>query len=492
MAIIDEIGKRPGAVALTDPSGSVTFERLLRDAGVVAAALATAHRSGEPGPVAILAEPSIDFVRALLGIWVAGRVAVPLHHRHPAPELRSALDLAGVSAILHDSLSRARAVELTTDQRRPLAIEAGDRTAVSAAPAPQQGPALMLFTSGSTGRPKGVLHTHESLDAQMGSLIEAWRWTADDRIHLVLPLHHVHGLVNVVDCALRAGARCDIAPSFIATECWERLASGGLTLFMAVPTIYAKLIEVFDAADVTTRRRWSEGARRLRLMVSGSAALPIQTLERWEQITGHVLLERYGMTETGMLLSNRLERRVPGLVGFPLPGVEVRVVDEAGAPVAPPGSGELQVRSAGLFREYWNDPTATALAFADGWFRTGDVVKLERDGYRILGRASVDIIKTGGEKISALEIEDVLRTHEGIADCAVVGIPDRVWGERVCAAVTPAPPGAPTLDELRTWGKQRLATSKVPVELLVLDELPRNALGKVVKPRVVELFTPSS
>jgi malonyl-CoA/methylmalonyl-CoA synthetase len=224
-------------------------------------------------------------------------------------------------------------------------------------------------------------------------------------------------------------------------------------------------------------------------MVSGSAALPVRTLERWREISGHTLLERYGMTEFGMALSNPLhgERR-PGFVGTPLPGVEVRLVDEGGTPVGSGTAGELEVRGSNVFREYWRRAEATATAFRSGWFRTGDVGVLENGAYRILGRASVDIIKTGGYKISALEVEEMLRTHPAIAECAVVGVEDVEWGERVCAAVELASGSRLTLPDLRAWAKERLAPYKVPRALAAVPALPRNALGKVVKPEVAKLF----
>ena len=257
---------------------------------------------------------------------------------------------------------------------------------------------------------------------------------------------------------------------------------------MAVPTIYARLIAAWADADEATRGRWSAGARQLRLMVSGSAALPVSTLERWREITGHVLLERYGMTELGMVLSNSLTRRVPGHVGEPLPGVDVRLVDDAGSDVADGTPGELLVRGPNVFREYWRRPEATAEAFTDGWFRTGDVAVHEPDGFRMLGRLSVDIIKSGGEKVSALEIEEVYRTHPGVADCAVVGIEDPEWGERVCVAVVRVPGASDEAGSLRSWGKQRLAPAKVPSRYVFVDALPRNTLGKTIKPDVKKLF----
>jgi malonyl-CoA/methylmalonyl-CoA synthetase len=262
---------------------------------------------------------------------------------------------------------------------------------------------------------------------------------------------------------------------------------------MAVPTVYARLIDAWEGADPAERRLWSEGARACRLMVSGSAALPVTTLARWEAMTGHRLLERYGMTEIGMALSNPLygERR-SGFVGEPLPGVQVRLVDETDVPVRPGSPGEIQVKGPSVFREYWRRPADTVSAFTpDGWFRTGDLAVLESGAYRILGRTSIDILKSGGEKISALEIEDVLRSHHGVADCAVVGVADPDWGERVCAAIVPraeTQPGELSESELRTFVKSRLAPYKVPKHFLLVDDLPRNAMGKVTKVAVRDLF----
>ena len=353
--------------------------------------------------------------------------------------------------------------------------------------------AMIVYTSGTTGKPKGVVTTHANIAAQVTSLVTAWEWRADDWILLVLPLHHVHGIVNVLTCALWAGARCEMLPKFDAERVWARIAGGDLTLFMAVPTIYGKLITAWEAAAPERRRAWSAGCAppRMRLMVSGSAALPVQRLERWREITGHVLLERYGMTEIGMALANPLhgERR-PGFVGTALPGVEVRLVDEAGRPVPPGTPGEIEVRGETVFLEYWRRPDATGAAFRDGWFRTGDVAVSEQGAYRMLGRSSVDIIKTGGYKVSALEVEEVLRTHPAIAECAVVGVDDPEWGERICAAVERRGEAELTLAELQAWARERLAPYKIPRALRSVAALPRNALGKVTKREVAALFGP--
>jgi malonyl-CoA/methylmalonyl-CoA synthetase len=318
--------------------------------------------------------------------------------------------------------------------------------------------------------------------------VQAWAWRPSDRLLLVLPLHHVHGIINGLGSALAVRATCEILPSFDADTVWARLSSGEITVFTAVPTIYSKLIAAWDAAPALQAAR-SAGVRGLRLMMSGSAALPVHVLERWREISGHTLLERYGMTEIGMALSNPLEgERRPGSVGQPLPGVDVHLVDEEGIEVADGTPGELEIRGANVFHEYWQRPEETAAAFRNGWFRTGDMAVLENGSYRLLGRTSVDIIKTGGFKVSALEIEEVLRTHPAVAECAVVGVNDPEWGERVSAAVELKPGASLSLDDLQRWAKAILAPYKVPRALAPVNALPRNAMGKVVKPQVARLF----
>ena len=278
-------------------------------------------------------------------------------------------------------------------------------------------------------------------------------------------------------------------PRFDVNAVWDCITCGSLTLFMAVPTVYTKLIAAYDAAPPEHRKVLSSGCAAMRLMVSGSAALPVSTLLRWKEISGHTLLERYGMTEIGMALSNPLHGDcVPGSVGKPLPDVEVRLVGEDGKLVSSGSAGEIEVRGPSVFKEYWGKPEATGSAFRDGWFRTGDTAVVENGIYRILGRTSIDILKTGGHKASALEIEEVLRQHPAIAECAVVGVPDTEWGERVGAAVVLNHGQFLDLPSLRSWALTLMAAYKLPSRLLVLEALPRNAMGKVVKPSVVELF----
>jgi malonyl-CoA/methylmalonyl-CoA synthetase len=481
-----------GRLAIADAAGEHTCAALLDAAARVASALLGDAEDLAEARVCFLVPPSFEYAAVQWGVWRAGAIAVPLAVSHPPAELEYAIGDADASIVIaHPQfadvlrpLAQAHGARfLTTEQA--LAAEPRDLPSVD-----ESRRAMMLYTSGTTGRPKGVVWTHANLRAQVEMLTQAWAWRADDRTLLVLPLHHVHGIVNVLTCALWSGAVCEVHAKFDADAVWSRIESGELTVFMAVPTVYNRLIAAWDAASPERRERMSAGCRAMRLMVSGSAALPVRVLERWREISGHTLLERYGMTEIGMALGNPLhgERR-PGSVGLPLPGVEVRLVDEDGGEAEPGAPGEIEVRGPGVFLEYWRRPEATAEAFREGrWFRTGDVAVVEDGYYRILGRRSVDIIKTGGYKVSALEIEEVLRTHPGIAECAVVAVPDAEWGERVCAAVELRPGCSLTLETLQPWARERLAPYKLPRALAAVDALPRNAMGKVTKPEVAKLF----
>lgn len=498
IARAEEHGAR---VALAQGDAQLTYADLLAASARMAGVLLDGRADLDGARVALLTAPGIAHVVAQWATWRAGGVCVPLCTAHPPPELAYVLDDAEATIAVCDATYEP--------VLRPLCVERGIRLvrADAQAPAPTSAAlpalprvpperdALVIYTSGTTGKPKGAVTTHAILAAQIRSVVEAWSIDARDRIVHALPLHHLHGILNALCAMLWAGATCEMLPRFDADALWERLASGRVTLFMGVPTMYAKLTHTWDAAPELRRIAWSTGARALRLMVSGSAALPVAQLERWRAITGHTLLERYGMTELGMILGNLLggERRA-GTVGVPFPGVEVRLLDERGATVTSDGSpGEIQVRGPNVFAGYWRKPDATRASFTDdGWFRTGDIAVRDAGAYRILGRESVDILKTGGYKVSALEIEEALREHPAVAECAVVGVPDAEWGQRVAAALVLKADAQLDLDALRAWGKERIAPYKVPTLLRLVADLPRNALGKVQKPDVVKLFQTSA
>jgi malonyl-CoA/methylmalonyl-CoA synthetase len=481
----------PRGCANATTDGVFTYRDLLHISSQIATGLIQNTEDLQEQRVAFLIPPGFEYVATQWGIWRAGGIAVPLCVSHPLPELEYVISNSGASIIIahpnFEGILRSLAQEhnlrfILTSETLPSNIAHLPELDITRR-------ALILYTSGTTGKPKGVVTTHQNIQAQVTSLITAWEWTSSDRILHILPLHHIHGIVNVLTCALWAGAECHILSKFDTETVWRRICDGDLTLFMAVPTIYVKLIAAWETASSDRQKSMSEGCAKMRLMVSGSAALPVQVLEKWQTISGHFLLERYGMTEIGMALSNPLHgERLSGYVGKPLPEVEVRLVDENGELVPVGTPGEIQVKGPGVFLEYWQNPQATAKAFQDGWFRTGDTAVVENDNYRILGRMSVDIIKTGGYKVSALEIEEVLREHPDIQECAVVGVADLEWGERVCAALVLQGSEPLTLEAFRSWAKERLAVYKVPTQILTVEELPRNAMGKVIKPTVVELF----
>jgi malonyl-CoA/methylmalonyl-CoA synthetase len=481
--------------AVHDATGTYSYAALHSRATALARVLLDGRRDLDEARVGVLVAPGASWVIAMWAVWAAGGIAVPLSPLHPPAEWLYVLADADVSAIVVDDAHRARIV-----------ATAGDRSIVDVSAARDGGPlpiiggdrrALILYTSGTTGRPKGVVHTHASLAAQISALVEAWQWTALDRSLLVLPLHHVHGIVNVTCCALSVGAQLTMHEKFDAAAVWSLLEGDALSCFHAVPTIWARLLAAYDQADADTQLRRRVAMARLRLIVSGSAALPVSVLERWRTISGHTLLERYGMTEIGMALSNPYDGvRVPGHVGRPLPRVELRTVSESGDVLPSTEPGELEVRGPGVMLEYWRRPDDTARAFHDGWFRTGDVAVLEETeggpSYRLLGRQSTDILKTGGYKVSALEIEEALREHASVAECAVVGLPDEEWGERIGVAVELRQGASLTRDAMRAFLRDRLASYKVPTAMVITPQLPRNAMGKVMKPEVRGLFSSSS
>nr|XP_049574261.1 malonate--CoA ligase ACSF3, mitochondrial isoform X1 [Syngnathus scovelli]XP_049574262.1 malonate--CoA ligase ACSF3, mitochondrial isoform X1 [Syngnathus scovelli] len=533
--------------AVIDSSGSHSYKQLYASslglAGRINAALHSDLGCLEGRPISFLCANDASYTVAQWAIWMSGGTAVPLYKKHPASELEyiirdsnSALLVAGQPfAEISEPLAQRLALPyLTLPPTSKLdTLNSNDGQDVDEASTDwTERPAMIIYTSGTTGRPKGVLHTHGSIQAMVRCLVSEWAWSRDDVILHTLPLHHVHGIVNKLLCPLWVGATCVMLPDFHPQKVWEMLLSSkapAVTVFMAVPTIYSKLIHYYD--QHFTQPHVKDFVRavckeKIRLMVSGSAALPLPTLQRWQEITGHTLLERYGMTEIGMALSNPLKGpRVPGAVGLPLPGVEVRIVMEnmnnaiivegnhrenqvggnssiktfltSKRPLSQvrPGlerkEGELLVRGPSVFKEYWNKPQDTIASFADdGWFKTGDTAVFKDGVYWIMGRTSVDIIKSGGYKISALEVERHLLAHPDIMDVAVLGAPDDTWGQKVTAVVQLKEGHDLTLPDLKTWARERMASYVVPTGLLVVEQIPRNQMGKVNKKDLLRHFFP--
>ncbi|CAB1339513.1 unnamed protein product [Coregonus sp. 'balchen'] len=601
-------------LAIVDDSGSHSYRDLYGSsrglAGRIKAALDCPSGDLHGKRITFLCANDASYTVAQWASWMCGGTAVPLYRKHPLSELeyiisdsQSSLLVAGQPYA--DTLEPlAHRLGLPYLQLPPTSSLSSLLEAPETQPEPgitdwAQRPAMIIYTSGTTGRPKGVLHTHSNIQAMVQGLVSEWGWSRDDVILHTLPLHHIHGIVNKLLCPLWVGATTVMLPTFQPQKVWEVLLSSKapmVNVFMAVPTIYSKLIQHYE--QHFTQPRVQDFVRavckeRIRLMVSGSAALPQPTLLRWEEITGHTLLERYGMTEIGMALSNPLKGpRIPGAVGVPLPGVEVRIVmtNATSTTIAEGNSretqvrsglegkeGELMVRGDQVFTEYWNKPEATRESFTeDGWFKTeqrrleltevcvtlsvafvicltlpflespppppthtktshsvtlplsvpraaqdksGWDTAVYKDGvYWIMGRTSVDIIK----------------------NVAVIGVRDATWGQKVTAVVQLKRGLSMTLSELKTWARCCLRTGKhrakagparvkemrggterererrgdtnkcmdahssvprlqlehmapytIPTGLVLVEEMPRNQMGKVNKKDLLKHFFPS-
>ncbi|GIL63407.1 hypothetical protein Vafri_17443 [Volvox africanus] len=512
--LLARAGRNLGRTAIVSNKQIYSYDNLLTAADAINSELSKKLRNpasranvgatdvpDRPPRVGLYAAPGPEYLAATWAVWQAGGIVVPLATSHPPPELSYVCQDAGLSAVLTLPDQEARLGPIANEHGAALQLLepvagsststtridsssscVGDSQETEAAveavaadlrdlSASSTSGALIIYTSGTTGKPKGVLHTHRSLQAQVYALASAWRWRPSDRLLHCLPLHHIHGIVNALYCPSAVGASVEFLPKFAPAAVWQRIQSGDISVFMGVPTMYSYLLSHYDTQAAASPERAAAlrgAAGALRLTVSGSSACPLPILNRWRELSGDFLLERYGMTEIGMALSNpyKGERR-PGSVGTPLPGVEARIAPD----------GQLLVRGPNVFSEYWGRPAATSEAFdADGFFLTGDTASTSGSPpyFTIEGRTSVDIIKSSGYKISALQIESVVLEHPGIAEVAVLGVPDETFGEVVTALVAAKPQTAgtglaaqPEIGELQRFCRDRLAPYQVRMEALL-------------------------
>lgn len=490
-----ELNDSSSRIALSDGAKDWTYAALDQRIKQLATGLLGTKTDLSEERIAFFMPASVDYVTSLIAIWRAGGIAVPLNIAAAVSELEHALTCAKVTRLIVSPVTAPEAVEPLQELCTRLGVQVlvvGDIITEQVKAMPEltlERRAMILFTSGTTNKPKGVVTTHKGIRAQITTLLNAWGWHKDDSIPLFLPLHHIHGIINVLCCGLWIGAKVTLFPKFDMATILQQVQDRQYTVFMAVPTIYVKLIQYLETLDESSRTAITDGFKAMRLNISGSAACPVKLYNQWQELTSQVLLERYGMTEIGMGISNPYDgERRAGAVGIALPGVDAQLFDETHNIIdAEDVPGEIRIRGDNVFLEYWDNPAATEESFRDGWFCTGDVAVKENGYFRIMGRSSVDIIKSGGYKLSALEIEGTLLTHEKIAECAVIGVEDETWGEAVTAFVVLKPGNELNYAELKQWSESRMSPYKIPKTLRIMQELPRNAMGKVMKPQLKKL-----
>jgi malonyl-CoA/methylmalonyl-CoA synthetase len=449
----------------------LTYRELAAAAGAVAQALAGAER------VAVWATTSLETCVAIVGAIAAGVAVVPLSPKAGRRELEHIVADAAPGFLLAGDAD-ALPSELASIERPQI----GPARLLNglASRLPPEDTALILYTSGTTGLPKGVQIPVRAIESNLDALAQIWQWAPADRLVHALPLFHVHGLVLGVLGPLRRGGRVELLPRFAAVTLAESIERGA-TMVFGVPTMYHRIANEAERDD-----ELAAAFGRARLLVSGSAALPAVDHERIERLTGRAIVERYGMTETLMNIGvPAVERPRPGYVGRPIPGVEIHLVDDGGRVLEVSDDetfGEIAVRGRNLFTGYLNQDDATQEVMHAGWFHSGDLATRTPDGcYRIVGRRATDLIKSGGYRIGAGEVENALLEHPSVAEVAVIGVPDEDLGERVAAWVVTTPGTTATAAELSTHVGRLLSSHKRPRDIHFIEELPRNAMGKVMK-----------
>jgi malonyl-CoA/methylmalonyl-CoA synthetase len=538
------IGDTYGSHSATSSSSSFSwnFEQLLKESIKLKTLLLQEYpqlnqQEGEEPRVAFVGARGVPYVVMQWAIWLAGAIAVPLHPENPLDELKYILsDSEAAVFLVSDSflqypnaklsllVSKIKETmkipvkiykvaskpssndQISADEKEELYkwIQHKDRSSYGA---------YIVYTSGTTGRPKGVVTTHGNLTAQIHDIVSEWQMSSSDHLLHFLPLHHVHGILNNLLCVHYAGASVEFLASAKPQLILSKLAntqSKKITMLMAVPTIYMNLLEELEKLPNSNKELASKailGAKNLRVAISGSMACPVSILDRWEALTGHRLLERYGMTELGMVLTNPLHgERHLGFVGNTFPSVSVRLVDpdtDQELDLASGQEGELRVKGPTIFREYWKNPDATKKEFdPQGWFKTGDIAQycIKRQSFRIRGRASADIIKSAGYKISALDIERVLLEHPQVKECAVFGLDDEKYGQIVAAVIrfdyesTDSDVDDRNVSEedfdppLSQYMNEHLVSYRVPRKYFFEKQILKNAMGKINKKSLAAFY----
>jgi malonyl-CoA/methylmalonyl-CoA synthetase len=469
--------------SLADPGGREAIrigDSALSYRELAGAAAAVAHQLKGAGRVAVWAEPTLELVVAVVGALAAGVAVVPVNPGLGPREL---------GHIVGDSVPERFLAWPGVDA--PAELERLPRTDVArdaptGAPLEQHGNdhdddvAFVMYTSGTTGPPKGVQIPRRAIASNLDALADIWQWTAEDRLTHALPVFHVHGLVIGVLGPLRLGGQVEHAGRF-SPEALANALERGATMVFGVPTMYSRI-----AKDAETDEEIANAFAKARLLVSGSAALPTTVHDAMKRLTGQEVLERYGLTETLMNTGTRLgDPVIPGRVGPPLPGIEVQLIAEDGTTIDDSDDetiGEVAVRGPNVFTGYLNRPDATEEAMRGQWFMTGDMAtRNEAGSIKLVGRKSTDLIKSGGYRIGAGEIEGALLEHPAVSEVAVTARPDEDLGERIVAWVVTEPGHTATAEELESHVATLLTKHKRPREVHFIEELPRNAMGKVMK-----------
>ncbi len=473
----------------------LTYAQLDRDANQLTH---TFHELGvtKGDRVILFMQKSLIAAVAHVALQKLGAVAVPLNPGFKKTEMQYLLNDADAALVVTEPDKQALISEVNPEQellvassRTPYQSLDFFRTAPTSCPAADiksEDPGLIIYTSGTTGKPKGAVLTQQNLIHDARNIIKIWELSAADVICHALPLFHVHGLCFALHTALLAGAHTLMLGEFdspTVVQILSRKRTGHrCTVFMAVPTMYTRLMDDIGEQNLDFSH--------LRLLTSGSAPLPVKEFERIQQIFGQPPVEREGMSETGMNFSNPLRgQRKPGSIGLPLPGLQVRIVGPGTFDDVEPGqTGEIWLKGAGISPGYWRKPAETRKAFVDGWFRTGDLGRVDADGYYYLTDRIKHIIISGGENVSAKEVEAVINSLDGVLDSAVVGISDPKWGERVVAAVVVKPGAGLIPEQVRAYCRRTLHQWKCPRQVVFVAELPRNTMGKILKEEVKKLF----